>query len=528
MDRHQSLQRLIDHPEPWDMAIIGGGATGVGIAVDAASRGYVVCLLEQSDFGKGTSSRSTKLVHGGVRYLQQGNISLVMEALKERGILRTNAPHLVHDLAFVVPNYSWWEAPFYGIGMKIYDLLAGRYGFSKSRLLDKEEVLSRIPTLDQEGLRGGVLYHDGQFDDSRLLINLAQTAEEQGATLLNYAAVTGLSHDSAGLVDGLSFTDTETNQHYSLKARCVINATGAFSDAVREMDEPGTAPMISPSQGVHVVLDRLFLPGDAAIMVPRTSDGRVMFAIPWHEHTLLGTTDTPISQVSLEPKAMPQEIQFILQTAGEYLAKRPTLADVRSVFAGIRPLVKPQESASTAVISREHTIHVAKSGLLTIAGGKWTTYRKMAEDCVDHAATLAELADQPCVTRTLAVHGSHGQAEQFGELRYYGSDAPAIQRLMSEQPEWSQQLHPDLPIHGAQVIWAARHEMARTVDDVLARRTRALFLNAAAAMAMAPQVAKLLAAELGHSADWAAAQCVAFQDMAKNYLAPTSFAEGNT
>jgi glycerol-3-phosphate dehydrogenase len=528
MDRHQSLQRLIDHPQPWDMAIIGGGATGVGIAVDAASRGYAVCLLEQSDFGKGTSSRSTKLVHGGVRYLQQGNISLVMEALKERGILRSNAPHLVHDLAFVVPNYSWWEAPFYGIGMKIYDLLAGRYGFSKSRLLDKDEVLSRIPTLDQEGLRGGVLYHDGQFDDSRLLINLAQTAEEQGATLSNYMAVTGLSHDAAGLVDELSFTDTETGRDYSLKARCVINATGAFSDAVREMDEPGTAPMISPSQGVHLVLDRSFLPGDAAIMVPRTSDGRVMFAIPWHGHTLLGTTDTPITQVSLEPKAMPQEIQFILQTASEYLAKRPTLADVRSVFVGIRPLVKPQENASTAVISREHTIHVAKSGLLTIAGGKWTTYRKMAEDCVDHAATLAELADQPCVTRTLAVHGSHDQAEQFGELRYYGSDAPAIQQLMAERPEWSQQLHPDLPIYGAQAIWAARHEMARTVDDVLARRTRALFLNAAAAMAMAPQVAKLLATELGQSADWVAAQCGTFENMARNYLAPTTLAEGNS
>ena len=400
MNRPQSLQHQLKHPDPWDIAIIGGGATGVGIAVDAASRGYSVCLFEQSDFGKGTSSRSTKLVHGGVRYLQQGNISLVMEALKERGILRQNAPHLVHDLAFVVPNYSWWEAPFYGIGMKIYDLLAGRYGFTKSRLLGKEEVLHHIPTLDQEGLRGGVLYYDGQFDDSRLLINLAQTAEEQGATLLNYARVQPhCITDAAGLIDGLTFTDVETNQSHSLQARCVINATGAFSDAVRKLDEPDALPMISPSQGVHLVLDRSFLPGDAAIMVPRTSDGRVMFAIPWHDHTLLGTTDTAIPTVSLEPKALPQEIQFILQTASEYLAKRPTLADIQSVFTGIRPLVKPQENSGTAVISREHTIHVAKSGLLTIAGGKWTTYRKMAEDCVDHAATLADLPDKPCAPR---------------------------------------------------------------------------------------------------------------------------------
>jgi glycerol-3-phosphate dehydrogenase len=352
MNRGQSIHRLSDPAVTWDIAIIGGGATGVGSAVDAASRGYSVCLLEQNDFGKGTSSRSTKLVHGGVRYLQQGNISLVMEALRERGILRQNAPHLVHDLAFVVPNYSWWEAPFYGIGMKVYDMLAGRYGFNGSRLLSKQQVLEHIPTLETEGLRGGVLYYDGQFDDSRLLIDLAKTADEQGAALLNYASVTGLSHDAEGFVSGLSFIDVESGQPHAIRARAVVNATGAFSDAVRAMDEPESESLIAPSQGIHLVLDRSFLPGDAAIMVPRTSDGRVMFAIPWHDHTLLGTTDTPIEHATLEPVAMEKEIAFILDTAARYLSKPPSRSDVLSVFAGIskdgRRLHRPRRDIGNA------------------------------------------------------------------------------------------------------------------------------------------------------------------------------------
>src|SRR5437870_4150535 len=424
MHRDTSVRQLAVRDEPWDVAVIGGGATGVGIAVDAASRGYSVCLVEQSDFGKGTSSRSTKLVHGGVRYLQQGNVSLVMEALKERGILRQNAPHMVHDLAFVVPNYEWWEAPFYGIGMKVYDLLAFRYGFGKSRHLRKHEVLAHIPNLEREGLRGGVMYFDGQFDDARLLINLAQTAVEQGAVLLNYTPVVGLTHDADGFVDGIVCTDLESGGEHTVRARCVINATGAFSDAIRKIDDPTAPPIIAPSQGVHLMLERSFLAGDSAIMVPRTSDGRVLFAIPWHDHTLLGTTDTPIEHVTLEPVALEEEIEVILDTASRYMARRPTRADILSVFVGIRPLVTA-EAASTAALSREHTIQVAKSGLLTIAGGKWTTYRKMAEDCVDHAATLARLDDRACVTRTLRVHGYHEHAEEFGDLRYYGSHAVA-------------------------------------------------------------------------------------------------------
>jgi glycerol-3-phosphate dehydrogenase len=504
------------------MAVIGGGATGVGIAVDAASRGYSVCLVEQSDFGKGTSSRSTKLVHGGVRYLQQGNVSLVMEALTERGILRRNAPHLVHDLAFVVPNYEWWEAPFYGIGMKVYDLLAFRYGFGKSRHLARDEVLAHIPNLERQGLRGGILYYDGQFDDARLLINLAQTAERLGAVLLNYAPVIGLTHDAEGFVDGIVCRDLESGTQHTVRARCVINATGAFSDTIRQIDDPAAAPIIAPSQGVHLMLERSFLAGDAAIMVPRTSDGRVLFAIPWHGHTLIGTTDTPIQTVSLEPVALEEEIEFILSTASHYLARNPTRADILSVFVGIRPLVKASEAASTAALSREHTILVAKSGLLTIAGGKWTTYRKMAEDCVDHAATLARLDERPCVTKTLRIHGHQQHPEQDDELRYYGSDAIALRELLTATPELSRQLHPALPMRAVQVVWAVRHEMARTIDDILARRTRALFLNARAAIAMAPEVAKLMAAELGRDQRWQKEQIAQFTAMAQSYLAHPS------
>ncbi|HEY7120790.1 MAG TPA: glycerol-3-phosphate dehydrogenase/oxidase [Tepidisphaeraceae bacterium] len=518
MNRELSLLKVTNRTSPFDMAIIGGGATGVGIALDAAARGYSTVLVEQSDFGKGTSSRSTKLVHGGVRYLQQGNISLVMEALKERGILRQNAPHLVHDLAFIVPNYAWWEAPFYGIGMKVYDMLAGKFGFGKSAHLSKDEVLGRIPTLETKGLRGGVLYYDGQFDDSRLLINLAQSATEQGAVLLNYAKVTALSKDEDGFVNGLSFTDVESSHSHMVAARSVINATGAFSDGVRKIDDPAASPMIAPSQGVHVVLDGSFLGRETAIMVPRTSDGRVMFAIPWHGHALLGTTDTPIPTATLEPSPMEDEIDFILETASRYLARPPTRADVKSVFTGIRPLVKAGNGGSTAALSRDHTITISKSGLLTIAGGKWTTYRKMAEDAVDHAATLAKLDDRPCLTKTLSIHGSDADAGRFGELAYYGSDGAAIQELMNAQPALSRRLHSELPIVAAQVSWAARHEMARTVDDVLARRTRALYLNARAAVEMAPAVAALLAAELHRDDSWQSEQIDEFSEIAKHYL----------
>lgn len=519
MIRQEQLERLKSRTEPWDILILGGGATGVSCALDAASRGYQAALVEQHDFGKGTSSRSTKLVHGGVRYLEQGNLTLVMEALKERGLLRENAPHLVGDLAFVVPNYEWWEAPFYGVGLRLYDLLAGKYGFGASRNLSKEETLERLPTLKQEGLRGGVIYYDGQFDDARLLIHLARTAAEQGATLVNYCRAAGLLRNRQNVVCGAVLRDEESGEEFEAQARVVVNATGCFSDAVRRMADREARPMVAPSQGVHVVLDGSFLRGGTAIMVPHTSDGRVMFAIPWHGHTLVGTTDTALESVSLEPAPLAEEIDFILETAGQYLHHAPARADILSTWAGIRPLVKSPGGGSTASLSRDHSIHIDFNGLLTIAGGKWTTCRHMAEDCIDQAAVLAGLDEQPCVTRRLRIHGYHHHAARFGHLAVYGSDAIAIQEMIRTHPARGARLHPALPYTEAEVVWAARWEMARTVEDVLSRRTRALLLNARAAAEMAPRVAEILAAELSLPQQWQADQVAAFQKLAAGYVA---------
>ena len=518
MKRAEMCDRFAAHRGPWDMVVVGGGATGVGVAIDAAARGYEVLLLEQSDFGKGTSSRSTKLAHGGVRYLGQGDIGLVMDALKERGLLLRNAPHLVRDLAFVVPNYEWWEAPFYGLGLKLYQLLAGKYGFGKSRLLSREETLEQIPNLKTDGLRGGAVYYDGQFDDSRLLIHMVITAFEQGATLLNYVEVTGLTRDAQGLVDGVIAHDAESGEEFQVSGKVVINATGAFSDRMRHKAEPLAEPMIAPSQGVHLVFRSEFLPGKNAIMVPHTDDGRVLFAIPWHGHVLVGTTDTPVDTAALEPVALESEIEFILSTAGEYLAKAPKRDDVLSVFAGIRPLVRAQGAISTAALSRDHVVHIDDSGLMTICGGKWTTYRHMAENCVDQAAALARLPERPCPTRELKIHGFHDSAEQFGALAVYGSDATEIRKLVENDSRLGEALHQELPYVKAEVIWSVRNEMARTLEDALARRTRALFLNARAALEMAPTVADLIAPELGWDDEGKAKQVAAFRDMAANYL----------
>lgn len=495
MRREEAVERISARREPWDLVVIGGGATGMGIAVDAATRGYSVVLLEGSDFGKGTSSRSTKLVHGGVRYLEQGNVSLVMEALKERGLLRRNAPHLVHDLAFIVPNYSWWEAPFYGVGLRLYDLLAGKYGFGRSRNLTREETLARLPNLRTDGLRGGVIYYDGQFDDARLLIHLAITAWNNGATLVNYCPVQSLIKSRDGYVTGAVALDLESGKEIAVEGRAVINATGPFTDAVRRMADPSVEPMIAPSQGIHLVFDGSFLSGADAILVPRTADGRVMFAIPWHGHTLVGTTDTPIPEASLEPVPLEEEIDFVLYTAGQYLDKAPKRSDVLSMWAGIRPLVRSSHAGSTKSLSRDHTIHIDNSALITIAGGKWTTYRRMAEDCVDQAATIACLEDRPCFTRQLPIHRYDDDAEP------------------RESP-----LHEDLPYTLRDVLRAVREEMARTLDDVLSRRLRALPLNARAATAIAEQAAGILAAELRRDDAWRQAQLEQFTARAAAYL----------
>ena len=517
MNREQIRERVRARRTPWDMVVVGGGATGVGVAIDAASRGYETLLLERGDFGHGTSSRSTKLVHGGVRYLEQGNLSLVMEALKERGLLLRNAPHLVRNLAFVVPRYDWWEAPFYGLGLKVYDLLAGQYGFGASRILSLEETLDRLPTIERDRLRGGVIYFDGQFDDARLLIHMVATAFEQGATLLNHAGVTRLTKDRHGFIHGVTAVDAESGEEFQVEARVVINATGAFSDSVRRMAEEDAALIITPSQGIHLVLDRRFLRGDTAIMVPHTSDGRVLFAIPWHGHTLVGTTDTAVPEAVEEPVATEQEVEFVLSTAARYLADKPARADVLSVFAGIRPLAGGGEAGKTASVARDHVVRIENSGLVTICGGKWTTYRRMAEDCVNQAAVIAKLDQRTAVTETLKIHGACPGADAFGALSVYGSDVEAILRLANDEPGLSAPLDAELPYIGSEVIWAVRREWARTVEDVLARRTRALFLNVRAAVRMAPAVASLMAGELGESEVWAAGQVSAFERVAAHY-----------
>ena len=511
MNRDEMVGR-IEATSRADIVIVGGGATGLGCAIDAATRGYETVLLEGGDFAQGTSSRSTKLIHGGIRYLRQGNFALVLEALKERGLLRRNAPHLVHNRPFVVPNYDWRGAPFYGFGLKLYDVMAGQMGFGKSQLLSRDQTIARIPTIEPEGLRGGAIYHDGQFDDARLAIGLARTAADQGAAVANYMPVVDLMKDQ-DVVVGVVARDLEAQREYQVKAKVVINATGAFSDAVRRLDEPNAVPMICPSQGSHLVLDQTFLPGNSAIMIPRTSDGRVVFMIPWHARVLVGTTDTPVERVVENPKPRSEEVEYLLSHAAQYLTKDPAPSDVLSAFAGIRPLVAPGNGQSTASISREHTIYISHSGLLSIAGGKWTTYRKMAEDAVDQAAELAGLQMVVCSTHALAIHGHDPGADASHALAGYGTDATLVSALGR-----SQRLHDALDATESQVLWAVRHEMARTIEDVLARRTRCLLLNARASIAAAPRAAELVAAELGRDERWQDQQVAAYTQIAQDHV----------
>jgi len=513
----ESFIKQVEVQENWDVIIIGGGATGLGTAVDAASRGYKTLLLEQSDFAKGTSSRSTKLVHGGVRYLAQGDIALVYEALHERGLLLKNAPHLVKDQDFIIPVYSWLSKYKYLIGLTLYDLLAGKSGFKKSTFLSAEKVLEAIPGLKPDGLIGGVSYSDGQFDDARLALNLAQTAAEYGGVLLNYTKVTGLTKES-GNVSGVSFTDTETNKNYTLKAKVVINATGVFVDDILKMDVPSGRAIVRPSQGAHVVLDASFLKGDSALMIPKTSDGRVLFAVPWHGKVLVGTTDTPLNEHSLEPKPLDEEIEFILTTAGKYLTREPSRNDVLAAFAGLRPLAAPgKDTDSTKEISRSHKLIISTSGLITITGGKWTTYRRMAMDVVDKAIELGKLAAKKCITQDVKIHGYVAEM-QSGNLALYGADAAGIRSLMKADPKMSERLHPDFMYVKAEVVWMVRNEMARTIEDVLSRRMRLLFLDAKGALVLAPAVARVMAEELGKDERWVNDQIEAFGTLVRQYL----------
>lgn len=513
MNRSYNL-KLLDKTPEWDVVIIGGGASGLGIATDAANRGLKTLLLEKTDFAKGTSSRSTKLVHGGVRYLQNGDVSLVLEALRERGIMRKNAPHLVRDLSFIIPSYDWWSSPFYGLGLKVYDMMAGKLGLGPSTLLNKEETLSLIPNVNKKGLRGGVIYHDGQFDDARMAISLALTAENEGAVMLNYAEVYSFIKEN-DLIIGLEFKDRINGSRKRVFSKSIVNATGVFSDKLISLDQPRARQLIRPSQGVHIVLDKSFLNGPQAIMVPHTSDGRVLFAVPWNEYVVVGTTDTPINETLDEPIALDEEIQFIIDNAGMYMSKKPKRSDIKSVFAGLRPLAASEgNKETTKEISRHHKITVSTSGLINVLGGKWTTYRKIAEDTVNTVLMISGLSERKCNTETLPIFGFDPTTNWNDPLHFYGTEAKKVEAM---DLNGNKSLSSKLFITKNQICWAIKNEMAITLEDVLARRTRCLFLDAYETEKIAPKVAEIMAFELKKEKKWVIQELKNFNLILKNY-----------
>lgn len=515
MVRENKFEQLHNESE-FDFVIIGGGATGLGCAVDAASRGYKTLLVEKYDFTKGTSSRSTKLVHGGVRYLAQGNIHLVREALLERGRMLRNAPHVCHTLGFVVPVYNYWDKFYYGFGLWMYDFLSAKFSLGKTKVLSKKETLKYLPDLNANHLKGGILYYDGQFDDSRLAINLAQTASENGALVINYCAVTDFIKNDSKII-GVKIKDELSNEVFQVKAKVVVNATGVFSDAILQKAEGHSEEIIVPSQGVHLVVKASFFESTNAMLIPKTADGRVLFLIPWHGKLLLGTTDTPVKKVSLEPEAFDDEIHFILNHFNKYATQKISRRDVESVFVGLRPLVKEQSVTNTAILSREHVLKVFPSGLVTIIGGKWTTYRKMAEQTVNKAIQIADLNWVRCKTRHLKIHG-YTNFKSNSHLSIYGSDAIFIEKMMIADDTLAQKIHNNYPYTKAEVIWAVQNEMAMTVEDVLARRIRLLFLDAKAAIDAAPVVANIMADFFDKNDEWIKEQLLSFEKLAIGYL----------
>jgi len=513
---------LASFDDDFDVLILGGGATGLGLAVDAVTRGYKTALVEAGDFAQATSSRATKLVHGGVRYLASGQIHLVYEALHERAIMVRNAPHLVHPLPFITPAYHAWELPYYGIGLKLYDLLSGKSTLGPTKILSKKEALARIPGLATKDFCGGVLYHDGQFNDARLALALARTAADHGAVIANYTRCISLVHTN-GKVTGAVVRDSETGNETTIRAKTVINATGIFTDEVRHLDQPDLPDLLSVSRGTHIVVRAQILGGDNAIMVPKTDDGRVIFLIPWQGRVVIGTTDLPAPTSQMEPGHTEAEIDYLLELANLYLAQPITRTDILSVFSGLRPLVTGK-GATTSKLSREHHIDAAKSGLITVAGGKWTTYRRMAEDTLDFAIKQRALPERKCVSATIPLRGATGTpiaSDRY--LSEYGTDAPAVEALATANPALSQHLDPDLPYTFAEVVYAVREEMARTVEDVLSRRTRALLLDARAALRAAPAVATLMAQELQQGPEWVQNQVESFIKLAReDYLLASS------
>jgi glycerol-3-phosphate dehydrogenase len=514
--RHTCIAEIDQPGMLWDLVIIGGGATGLGIALDAVTRGYKTLLIEQSDFAKGTSSRSTKLVHGGVRYLAQGEVKLVREASIERGRLYKNAPHLVKDQTFIIPIYSLWERIKYTLGLKCYDWVAGKRRLGSSSFISRRDALEQLPGIKKENLLGGVLYHDGQFDDARLAINLAQTIWDKGGFAINYMSVKGLLKDDQQKISGVIAENLETGKRYNIQAKAVVNATGVFADDILQMDNPGSRKTLCVSQGVHLVLDKKFYPSNDALMIPETSDGRVLFAVPWHDKVVVGTTDTLVKEASLEPQALEKEIAFILETASAYFIQKPKRSDVLSVFAGLRPLAAPKDGdQKTKEISRGHKIIVSPAKLFTIVGGKWTTYRKMGEDMVNRIEHELNWKQQHTGTENLSIHGSMPGMNWSDPFYFYGGDAAGLKSMMNGNANtWiSESLH----IHEVQVIWAVRNEMARTLEDVLSRRTRALLLDAKESVRIAMPVARIMAKTLNKDEAWINAQVKEYTHLAEQY-----------
>jgi glycerol-3-phosphate dehydrogenase len=519
MQRETMIKKMSERKTPYDFIIIGGGATGIGIALETSSRGYSTLLLEQADFTKSTSSKSTKLVHGGVRYMAQGDLALVREACTERGRLVRNAPHLVKNQSFIIPAFGLFDELMYTVGLTFYDFLAGRFSLGRSLRISKKNTLKRIETLNEKNVTAGIVYHDGQFDDSRLAINVLQTAANFGAVLVNYMRVENLSKNGNGLVNGVAVRDEETGETYDLTGKAIINATGVFADDVLQMDKPEMKKIIRPSQGVHIVLDKSFLPGNDALMIPKTDDGRVLFAVPWHNKVVVGTTDTPIKDASLEPQALEEEIEFILKTTAKYMRKAPKRSDVLSIFAGLRPLAAPQgDSKKTKEISRSHKIMISDSHLFTMIGGKWTTFRKMAEDMVAKVENTKGWKKTKSKTRDMRLHGYQKPVDLTDPWYVYGTDKEEIKKITANEKDYSHSISDDLSLSAAQVVLAVRNEMARNVEDVLSRRTRCLLLNARESVRVAKDVALVMAKELNKDNTWIEEQVVAFEKTASNYM----------
>lgn len=472
------------------MCIIGGGATGLGIALEAAASGLRTALIEGRDFASGSSSRSTKLVHGGVRYLEQGKMSLVSEALKERDRLMTNAAGHVDDFGFLIPVKRQWARFYYGIGLRLYDLLAGSHRWGRTEWVGKREITNRLPHLAELGFIGAWRYRDGRFNDAELALGLAKTAAQHGAILANHCRAEGFIKEK-DLVAGVHIQDVLTGEKFQLSAKVVVNACGPYSDAICRMDDPEHEDELRPSQGIHLVFDAEILKGGDALLIPKTDDGRVLFAVPWLGKVLVGTTDTPVDRIDMEPLAMEEEVAFVLDHANRFLGLQLKREDIRSVFAGLRPLIQGRRE-NTAKLSRSHEVGASPSGLVNVRGGKWTTYRKMAEDTVRFFKKECGLEFEPADTAVLALD------------------------MTNTQPRG---MHPkDESELASAVTLAVEEEMCMTTEDFLARRYRTLFLDAKNARSSAVLVSELLSQNHGLNAEWAQRQSLDFQNLAQHYL----------